>query len=751
MRCHHLLSGLVLGVAALIVFSAVPSAAQTFSDQTGLGIGFVHHADVADDLAMGAGGAWADYDGDGDLDIYVADRIGANVLYQNQGAGVAFVDVAASLGVEAVADESTGALWGDYDNDGDQDLYVMNRGGNIMFRNDGSDGAGGWIFTDVTATLGVAGFARTAAAVYGDYDNDGWLDLYVGNHYYEFFKPIPGGATTSADALYHNEDDGQGGRVFVDIAPDTFGTAILFESLAHSVGFLDYDNDGDLDIFVVNEKFGNDPLLLGNIMWRNDGDDGAGGWTFTDATVETGTVLTENPMGLAIGDYNNDGNLDFIMSDSGANLLYRNNGAGAFDEVATQAGVDRFFVPGPLEYKQVGWGLVFADFDLDGAEDLYVATGGIGAESRGQPNPLFINNFDPPTNTFTDVTDASGANDDRRARTVIKGDYDLDGDEDLYVVNYNDEAILYRNEQVGGDHLVVGLTGVRSNRDAIGAIVRVNTGLGNQWRMVQSGSTTGGSHDRALYFGVTGQGLVSSIDVDWPSGTHTLLTNQGVNQRLQIQELQATLGDASYELDEFGRLQNLETQIGNQLGDFRLYVAVNGAAPLLLGPDDFDIVNSVSITDNGSASRLLSIDGTLQVDVTAELRNVGANRQGLKMRVKVTNLSGASMDIKHYVYYDWNIGDAAGDQGRQLSAARIRQRDAAAFPGRNYDMSANRDFTHWEVDTTPDLLDKLEQAATAIDLVDTVGLVTGDLANAMQFDATVPTSSTWQVVHNFVY
>ena len=292
-------------------------------------------------MQMGAGGAWGDYDDDGNPDLYVGDRIGPNKLFHNLGGGLGFDDVAGDYGVDALAGDSTGALWGDYDNDGDQDLYVLNRGDNIMFRNDGDDGSGGWLFTDVTAALGVECFGRSAAAVYGDYDNDGWLDLYVGNHHYGMCIPPSSGDPNREDCLLHNEDGPGSERVFSDKADSFFGQGVLDTTLNHSAGFFDYDDDDDLDLLVVNEKMQGDSTLQGNFLWRNDGPGGPGGWSWTDVTSAAGVTQATHPMGLAIGDYNNDSLLDYALTDVGANRLYHNNGDATFTNRAQAAGVAR--------------------------------------------------------------------------------------------------------------------------------------------------------------------------------------------------------------------------------------------------------------------------------------------------------------------------------------------------------------------------------------------------------------------------
>jgi len=522
-------------LGAALLWSSAGAQSPLFSDQTvAQGVSFTHTAIPDDKLRMGAGGAWGDFNGDGFLDVYVANQVGPNSLFQNMG-GSGFIDVAPALGVDDPAGQGTGALWGDYDNDGDADLFVMNRGNSIMFRNDGPAPGGGWTFTDVTAAIGVAAFGRTAAAVYGDYDGDGWLDLYVANHGYYLRFPQPGDGLRS-DYLFHNVAGPDGARVFVDVAPQLFPPEVLQNTMAHSVGFFDYDNDGDLDIYVVNEVMASDSTLRGNVLWRNDGPGGPAGWMFSDATAAAKLTLKSNPMGLAIGDINNDGWLDIAMTDVGPNYLFQNLG-GVFTQRASQAGVQRTKIPGTT-IKQIGWGLFFFDFNLDGFEDLYVGTGELSTSTlQQQPNPLFQNNRNLPSPTFTDVTDMSGANDGSKSRTVIKGDYDSDGDEDIYVVNYGQQAHLYRNDHSGGDFLTLKLRGTVSNRDAIGARVKVSVaGLPDQHRMVQSGSTTSGGNELALFFGAPGRTSVDAVEIKWPSGRQSILTSVATNQRLEVVE-----------------------------------------------------------------------------------------------------------------------------------------------------------------------------------------------------------------------
>ncbi len=528
---------LVVAFLIAIAWLSHPGAAtaQLFSEQAvAQNVTFSHHVDLADEIDMGAGGAFGDFDGDGDPDLYVADRIGANKLFENQGLGTGFVEVGVACGVDLPTAESTGALFGDYDNDGDQDLYVMNRGDNVLFRNDGSDGLGGWIFTDVTASLGVEAFGRTSSACYGDYDNDGYLDLYVGNHVYSTAGPTPGDLYHS-DFLFHNVPGPDGSRSFEDVTAQVLNATLLSISIAHSVGFVDYDRDGDQDIYVVNEAMNHrDPALTGeNLMFRNDGPDGQGNWIFTEVAGPLGLDHRNNPMGLAISDVDHDGWMDLAMSDLGANTLYMNQGGTSFVDVAPQAGIDRPDVPG-TGTVQIGWGLVLFDYNFDAQDDLYVATGNLEVPT-GQPNPFFQNLGTTPL-TFADLTDTCGANPDSRSRTVVRADYDRDGDEDLYVVALGQKAQLFRNDLSAGDFVAIRLEGTVSNRDALGAIVRVTAPtLPDQYRMMQSGSTTGGGHEKRLTFGVPG---VASVDVHvlWPSGQQTLRTGVTPASFLKIRE-----------------------------------------------------------------------------------------------------------------------------------------------------------------------------------------------------------------------
>jgi len=390
-------------ISFLYMFIAIVAYSVDFSNVTDIaGVGCT---------GLSFGVAWGDYDNDGDLDLYVANYNEANVLYRNNGDGT-FTDVTDEAGVSCRG-HSRGVAWGDYDNDGDLDLYVANDGANVLYRNNG-DGT----FTDVTSEAGVSCTGSSCGVAWGDYDNDGDLDLYVANFY-------------EANVLYRNNGDG----TFADVTSEA---GVGYTGYSRGVAWSDYDNDGDLDLYVANYE--------ANVLYRNNGDD-----TFTDVTDEAGVGYTGSSWGVAWGDYDNDGDLDLYVANYEANVLYRNNGDGTFTDVTGQAGVGC-----TGNSRGVAWG----DYDNDGDLDLYVANY-YGA------NVLYRNNGD---GTFTMV--GAGVGCTGNSRGVAWGDYDNDGDLDLYVAN--DEAnVLYRNNGNLNHWLQIRLHGTISNRSAIGTKVKV--------------------------------------------------------------------------------------------------------------------------------------------------------------------------------------------------------------------------------------------------------------------------------------
>lgn len=439
---------------------------------------------------------WRDMDGDGHLDLLLTSFEGPSRLWLGDGAG--FFTTAGPGWLDGFA--STGVAIGDYDNDGTPDVYVSSAGPNALLR-------GGSGFANVAVTAGVADSNPGTVAAWADYDGDGDLDLYSGAWDAEFL--------VHSTRLYENLGDGTFNDVTSILDPALAGRPVLAAS------FLDYDNDGDSDLYVVIDK------NHGNILWRNDGP-GCGGWCFVDAGPETGADLHIAGMGVAIADYDNDGDLDLYVTDIVAGWLLQNQaaqGEPVFQDVTAEAGVDLFWV---------GWGTTFFDYDNDGWPDLYV---GLGTLSTPQHNILFHNLGD---GTFQPLGTSSGANDPGFTQPVAYADFDEDGFVDIAVGNREDRYELYRNRgHYGTAHswLQIELHGggpVAS--DAAGARVSLKGEPGPpQLQEVKLGSSQSSTNMRALHFGL-GESTTANFTVTWPNGTtHAVELQDGqLEQRLTV-------------------------------------------------------------------------------------------------------------------------------------------------------------------------------------------------------------------------
>jgi enediyne biosynthesis protein E4 len=473
---------------------------------------------------LAIGQAWGDYDHDGFLDLYVTGNLDDNVLYKNNGDGTfSLSPLAGQVSLPDVM--SGGAIWADYDNDGWQDLYVLNFGANALFHNDAGKG-----FTDVTAQAGVGDTGKGVSATWGDYDEDGYLDLYVVNW---ACLPECGAELLQLyrDRLYHNNGDG----TFSDMTDllefvDTVGAGF-------AASFADYDNDGDVDLYVVNDKMSNP---IGNVLWRNDGA-GCEGWCWHNASDDSKADPVMHGMGLAVGDYDNDLDLDFYVSNMMGPMVLLENDGGIFSDVAQAAGV------GVGTARAVGWGTAFFDYDNDGWQDLYLAASGTSNGPPGfysgstpdmedfinpYPDALFRNNRD---GTFGDVSKAA-LGETRASLGFAYADYDNDGRLDFVLGNWNEGYRLYHNEGDFGHHwLSVRLTGAGAvNRDAVGSRVFVTTTDGRvQMQEVICGSGLGAGNDLALYFGL-GKAEVAEVKVVWPNGQEQVLQDVTSDETMQL-------------------------------------------------------------------------------------------------------------------------------------------------------------------------------------------------------------------------
>ncbi|MDX1413286.1 MAG: CRTAC1 family protein [Candidatus Promineifilaceae bacterium] len=476
---------------------------------------------------LGVGQAWGDYDNDGWLDLYVTGNQTKNILYHNNQDGTFSVSPL-STSVDVLLFLSGGAIWADYDNDGWQDLYVLVKGRNILFHNDQGES-----FTNVTHEAGVGDSGTGQSATWGDYDNDGFLDLYVVN-WTCMPNCDPIDFTLHQDRLYHNNGDG----TFSDVSTDLVYDKLLGAGFAAS--FFDYDSDGDLDIYVINDEFENP---IGNVLFRNDGP-GCDSWCWADASEESGADIVLSGMGIAVADYDNDTDLDIYFSNMlNAFSLLQNQNDGTFTDEAEAAGIHFGWT------NTVGWGTGFFDYNNDGWQDLYLAATGfvqrdLNVPPEGMhfshPNYLFHNNSD---GTFTDVW----SGEEMPSMGFAYGDYDNDGWVDFVVGNWNEGYRLFHNEGIGNANwLTIDLEGGGPvNLDAVGTKVIVTGDDGsNQMQAVTSGGSLGAGHDQRLHFGL-GELEVDSVEIIWPDGETAVFNNVPTNEIWQVsygdQEINSTL------------------------------------------------------------------------------------------------------------------------------------------------------------------------------------------------------------------
>lgn len=503
----------------------------------------------------GSGCVWFDYNNDGYVDLYIvngstiANLLNApsrrerprNYLFRNNGDGT-FTDVTRKAGVQG-AGWGNGAVATDFNNDGNVDLLVTNFGPNILYRNNG-DGT----FTDVTAQAGVGGgnVWHTGAA-FGDYDKDGHLDLYVcgyldfdihhppdRNQFYCAYrgKPIgacgPRGLKGAADKLYHNNGDG----TFTDVT-DQAGVTDKNHYYGFSAALEDFDGDGWPDILVLNDS---NP----NYFYHNKGDG-----TFEEVGVSVGIAyngegLEQANMGLAIGDMDNDGWTDlFVTTFADDNYtLFHNDGKGIFSDISYPSGLAEPTIP------FLGWATFFMDYNNDGWKDLFCVNGHVYPEvdrlfkdvTYRQPPQLFEN---LGNGKFREVSQEVGLGALRLpGRGAALCDYDNDGDLDVCIVNIDDRPLLLRNEggNEAGHWLQVKTVGTKSNRDGIGALVKVIAGNLAQYDRVRSGGNFLSGNDMRLHFGLAEHEHAELVEVHWPSGVVDRLSRVRANQVLVIQE-----------------------------------------------------------------------------------------------------------------------------------------------------------------------------------------------------------------------
>jgi enediyne biosynthesis protein E4 len=512
------------------------------------GVSFVHTDGNSEQRyiveTVTAGLALFDYDNDGDIDIYFlngAPLKGAtakitprNALYRNDG-NWTFTDVTAQAGVGDTG-YGLGVAAGDYDNDGDRDLYLNNYGANVLYRNNGDD-----TFSDITEKAGVGNGHRVGAGTcFLDIDKDGDLDLYAANyvdftydnHQVARFNGHPAyvgplNYDGTPDTLYRNNGDG----TFTDISVAS-GIA-SHKGTGMGMVCADYDNDGDTDVFVGND-------VAGNSIFENDGSG-----RFEEIGLLTGLAYdlaghAQGTMGVDCGDYNNDGLLDFHVTSYQRDwaTLYCNLGGGTFEDVTRATGA------GGQTYAHVTWGNGFADFDNDGDLDIFIACGHLQdnvkrfdrTTSYHAPNQLMENQGNEK---FVNVSEQAG--DGMKVTWSSRGagfdDLDNDGDIDVVISNSRRGPTLLRNDTPNKHHwLGIRLQGAQANRDGIGSHVTIIAGDLKRSAEVHSGRGYQSHFGMRLHFGLGAHEKVDRIEIQWLGGGKNIVENIPADRVVTITE-----------------------------------------------------------------------------------------------------------------------------------------------------------------------------------------------------------------------
>ncbi len=492
---------------------------------------------------LGSGAAFLDIDNDGWQDILLVNsrnwpgRPAAPsypALYRNNRNGT-FTDITRAAGM-AVETYGLGVTAADFDNDGDADIYITALGPNHLFRNNGSGR-----FEDVTARAGVGDPGFSTSALWFDYDRDGRLDLFVANYVQwsidtDLYCTLDGRAKSyctpesykgQSPTLYRNKGDGS----FEDVTRK----AGLYDPASKTLGvaLIDYDNDGLLDLFAANDT-------QPNRLYRNKGDG-----TFTDVAVMAGVAFNEAGvaragMGVDAADYDASGRQSLLIGNFSNEMmaLYSNEGNGLFIDEAPTSAIGR------ASLLRLTFGCFFFDFDLDGMLDIFAANGHVADDIASvQPTVTYA---EPPhlfknlgRKKFEDVSTRVGAAFVRPVvgRGAAYGDYDNDGDLDLLVTTNNGAARLLRNDGGANRKLRVTIVGASSNRDGIGTRVRlVHDGGTTPWGMVKTGSSYLSQSELPLTFGLGSRTKVNSIEVSWPNGKTDRLPGVAADQAITIQE-----------------------------------------------------------------------------------------------------------------------------------------------------------------------------------------------------------------------
>jgi enediyne biosynthesis protein E4 len=557
---HHLLIATLL--AMVTPFATLAQVKQSslnapgkFIDVTAsVGVRFQHAAPHTTKKylleTMGSGVALFDYDNDGRLDLFavngaeindptpagtVPQKVGAkywNRLYHQKSDGT-FEDVTEKAGLQG-GGYGMGVAAGDYDNDGYEDLFVTGYSGNHFYHNNANGS-----FKDVTENVGVAGGGWSTSAAWVDLDGDGLLDLIVVRYLQWDFTDIwcgerkqgyrsfchPDEFQAISPLVYHNDGNGH----FTDITKPA-GFAKAGKGLG--IAIADFDGDGHIDVFIANDS-------VPEFLYQNKGNG-----TFEEVGLFAGTGVDGDGhayagMGVDFADYDNDGLPDIVVSDLAYQkyAIYRNNGDGSFAYTSDSVGI------GVMTFLHSGWGMRFLDYDNDGWKDLLVAQAHVmDTIELNYPQLHYREPMSLARNTgkgFSDVSTQSGSafQEPWASRGMAIGDIDNDGRLDAVVTENGGPIHILHNETDTQNHwLTLNLVGHKSNRDAIGASVKIVTAQGQQHATVTTCGSYLSSGDKRVHFGLGAQSVIKEIDIRWPSGTKQTLRDVKTDQIVRVDE-----------------------------------------------------------------------------------------------------------------------------------------------------------------------------------------------------------------------
>lgn len=481
-------------ISLLLLFSSVSLLAQVNFIDASLEAG-IHHSGSNIGIAVG------DYDNDGDEDVYISRQYAPNVLYKNNGDGT-FADDSFRSGTGFSGNTYT-SIWGDLDNDGDLDLYIGNiNQPNKLYQNNGNG-----TFRDISFPAGVGHSSKPRSILLADVDQDGFLDIYIANLLEE-------------NVLYHNNGD----MTFTDI---TAAANVMDTQISMGAIFFDYDNDHDLDLYLTHDAD------QANILYQNDGTG-----HFTDVSVAANADHRSNGMGVDVADINHDGWLDIYITNLSYNTLLLNQGDGTFTDISQASGaVD----------TGMGWGTTFLDYDNDGYEDIYMVN---DSRFTPRPNVLYHNEGDM---TFMEVSENTSIASMGASYGSVSADFNQDGLLDLMVTNQGDMGNqLFINDCLStGNWLQIKALGTTSNRSAIGSRITLEIGSTILLDEIVAGSGYSSQNSLILHFGLGDAEIVDKMTIRWANGLMETYENISANQLIEVIEnegLSTSTNDIKFEV-----------------------------------------------------------------------------------------------------------------------------------------------------------------------------------------------------------